>query len=125
MLVFCFRSDTLKKKIIIFIPIWVLLIVCIFIAISFFKQTKTDDFKGLWDIDGYTKYEFDGKGNGKLIIPSNEYIFTYTIKDNIISIDFENEKTIDSEYEYIINKDKLELTHAQEGHKHTLKKVSE
>lgn len=116
----------MKKKLIIFIPICILLVVCIFIAISFFKQPKTDELKGLWDMDGYTKYEFDGKGKGKVIVPLNDYVFSYTIKDNIVSIDFENETSIDTDYEFKINKDELEIINLKETYlKFKLKKVSE
>ena len=77
-------------------------------------------------MDGYTKYEFDGKGNGKLIVPLNDYVFSYTIKDNIVSIDFENETSIDVDYEYKINKDELEIINQKETYlKFKLKKVSE
>lgn len=101
----------MKKKMIIFIPICILLVV---ITIILYKQIKSDELKGLWSIDNYTKYEFDGKGKGKLIVPLNNYKFTYKIKNNIVSIDFENETSIDVNYEYKINKDELEIINQKE-----------
>ena len=76
-------------------------------------------------MDGNTKYEFDEKGKGKLIVPLTEYKFTYKINDNIISIDFENESSIDVDYEYKINKDELEITNTKETYlTFKLKKVN-
>ncbi len=117
----------MSKKLKIIIPIIVvILLVILFLFLILNKSEKEDVLKGLWDIDGNTKYEFDGKGNGKLIVPNNEYIFSYTIKDNIISIDFENETSIDVDYEYEINKDELEITNKKETHlKFKLKKVDD
>ena len=120
----------MKKKIILFISICiVVVVVSICIAIFCISRSNkdnnlTDELKGLWDIDGNTKYEFDGKGNGKLIVPSNKYEFTYTIEDNILSIDFKNETSTDTDYEFKIDNDKLELTNKKETYlKFKLKRI--
>ena len=33
--------------------------------------TGGDVLKGTWDLDGTTVYQFDGKGEGAMILPSN------------------------------------------------------
>ena len=96
----------MKKKGIITIIIIILIIVCIFV---FTNINKTDKLYGLFDVDGNTKYEFDGKGKGKVIVANAEYEFTYTIKDNIVSVDFKNKESRDTEYEFNVSKDNLEL----------------
>lgn len=73
------------------------------------SNTTTDNFKGNWTIDGISNYEFDGKGNGKLKLPKNEYSFKYTIENNEIYLDYEDEKATDSDYEYSFEDEKIVL----------------
>lgn len=70
---------------------------------------KADELKGTWDFDGVTVYQFDGKGNGSLNLPDNTYPFTYEIKDNVVSIDFEGNEAKDAAYNFTVEKDKLVL----------------
>ena len=65
----------MQKKLIITILITIILIGGGIFA--FTRINKTDKLAGLWDVDGNTKYEFDGKGKGKIIVPNSEYEFTY------------------------------------------------
>ena len=46
-------------------------------------------------MDGTTAYEFSGDGNGALLLPNVTYEFTYKIKKDQISIDYENESVRD------------------------------
>lgn len=98
----------MQKKWIIAIVI-IVTIVLIGGGIFIFTSNKTDELNGLWDVDGNTKYEFDGKGQGKVIVANSEYEFTYTIKDNVISVDFKNKESRDTEYEFKVSNDNLEL----------------
>jgi hypothetical protein len=70
-----------------------------------------DVLKGTWDMDGTTVYQFDSKGEGAMILPSNTYTFKYTIneEEKTVSIDFEDEKATDYTYSYTIDKDSLTL----------------
>lgn len=95
-----------KKWIITIIVTIILIIGCVF---AFITINKTDKLNGLWDADGNTKYEFDGKGQGKVIVANSEYEFTYIIKDNVVSVDFKNKESRDTEYKYKVSKDNLEL----------------
>ena len=95
------------KKIFVFII--VLITVGIIAFIIGFNSDKTDKLAGLWDVDGNTKYEFDGKGNGKIIVPLSEYEFTYIIKENVVSIYFKNKESTNTKYEFKILKNNLEL----------------
>lgn len=99
----------MKKKIILILIIFLVLLVSIFVFKSM-NNNKTDNLIGLWEIDGNTKYEFDGKGKGKLIVPLANYEFNYTIEeDNIIAVDFIDEKSRDTKYKYKVTKDVMEL----------------
>lgn len=95
-----------KKKL---IPILIVIILIIVGIVIFLNKPKKDKLVGLWDSDGNTKYEFDGKGKGKILVPMAEYVFSYSIKGNDVSIDFINEKATDAVYEFNVSGDKLEL----------------
>ena len=73
--------------------------------------TGGDVLKGTWDLDGTTVYQFDGKGQGAMILPSNTYSFKYTIneEEKTVSIDFDDEKATDYTYSYTVDKDSLIL----------------
>lgn len=73
--------------------------------------TGGDVLKGTWDLDGTTVYQFDGKGEGAMILPSNTYSFKYTIneEEKTVSIDFDNEKATDYTYSYTVDKNSLTL----------------
>ena len=88
------------------------------------NKAKTDNLIGLWDIDGNTKYEFNGKGTGNLIIPQGKYSFSYKIKDNEIVIDFDNENSTDATYFYSLNDDVLTIQNKNNGNiKYKMKKI--
>ena len=70
---------------------------------------KTDEFKGIWFVDSITSFEFDGKGNGILKVPTDEYKFTYKIDKNQIYMNYEREEATDASYEYSFQEDKLNL----------------
>ena len=73
--------------------------------------TGGDVLKGTWDLDGTTVYQFDGKGKGAMILPSNTYSFKYTIneEEKTVSIDFDDEKATDYPYSFAVDKDSLTL----------------
>ena len=69
----------------------------------------TDVLKGKWDLDGTTAYEFGGDGNGALILPNVTYEFSYDIKKDQISIDYENESVRDGTYTFTVEDNTLTL----------------
>ena len=64
---------------------------------------------GRWDLDGITAYEFGEDGMGKLLLPSSEYEFQYTIKGDNLSIDFVHEGARDAAYQFSVQGDTLVL----------------
>ena len=98
-------SKTIIKK---FILIILLMLIVLYI-LFFIKSGKENQVMGLWDVDGNTQYEFAKNGSGKIIVPLKEIKFTYVIRNNVLSIDFEDEKSIDTEYEFKITNNVLEL----------------
>ena len=65
---------------------------------------------GIWTTDNVTTYEFYKNNTGKLIVSLSEHEFKYSLKKNILYIDFENEKLEDSKYKYKFTNKKLILS---------------
>ena len=113
------RRNMRKKKksklpILVFLILVVAIIVCCIIFIPKLKEKSQQNklekqLLGSWTTDGYTVYEFYEDGKGVLKIPMADYSFSYTIDENKVSIDFENEKSIDSDYEFSFEDEKLIL----------------
>ena len=87
----------------------------------------TDVLKGKWDLDGTTAYEFSGDGNGALLLPNVTYEFTYEIKKDQISIDYENESVRDGTYTFAVEDNTLTLIGGEGtvGGTYTLTRVEE
>lgn len=108
------RKRKSKLHIITFIFLVIIIIVCLVIFIPKFKEkVKQNKLKnellGSWTTDGYTVYEFYKEGKGALKIQNADYIFLYSINENTLFIDFENEKSIDSNFEFSFEDGKLIL----------------
>ncbi len=86
-----------------------------------------DVLKGKWDLDGTTAYEFSGDGNGALLLPNVTYEFSYDIKKDQISIDYENESVRDGTYTFTVEDNTLTLIGGEGtvGGTYTLTRVEE
>ena len=109
-----------KLKIIIAIALVVIIIVgIIFIKKIIKKNTGASESKtikavestlvGKWTTDGNTFYEFEKEGKGAIIVPSITLPFSYTVEEDVINVDFENEDSEDTAFSYELNEDKLTL----------------
>lgn len=75
------------------------------------KTTDVSSFNGTYYIDDYTVYEFDGKGKGAMCLgDTTRYVFEYTVKDDRISFNFEDDRVKDTDYKYIKNDNTITLT---------------
>ena len=83
--------------------------------------------KGKWDLDGTTAYEFNGNGSGALILPNITYEFTYEVKKDQISIDYENDSVRDGTYTFKVEDTTLTLIGGEGtvGGTYTLTRVEE
>lgn len=116
----CKKTELKQQKFIKVSLIILIIISIIAIIIIVCKQKESlkndevvglDEIRGLWNIDGVTKYEFDGKGRGKMFLPESnlEYGFSYKINNNEVSIDFDSEIAKDYTYKYSIDENILNL----------------
>lgn len=90
-----------------------LIILCI---VLFFRSCSTDKrIVGTWDYDTVTIYRFDKNGEGALLLPNESYAFTYSVEEDRLFIDFENESLTDHTYIFTVNGSKLTLTAEEPG----------
>lgn len=105
------RKRKQRRRFIIFLT--ALTITLIIFAVLLLKpnsENKTaDTLNGVWVYDQYTKYEFDGFGEGCMCLEDTHYEYSYIIDKNTISIDFKNESVHDCEYTFEITDNTLML----------------
>lgn len=95
-----------KGKVIAFIVVLVLFI----IAIVALLTSKSNPLVGKWKNDsGDTIYQFYKDNTGKLILRDGEYEYKYEIKDDKVSVNFENKASQDTEFTFKIEDKKLTL----------------
>ena len=102
------RKNKQKNKILI-IGIIIIVIIAVSIFLIFKLKNSKNIFLGTWQSEGGTIYEFKKNNEGVMKTSLSEYKFTYKIKKNIISIDFEDKKAIDTDYDFSCKKDKCEM----------------
>jgi len=101
-------SKKYKNKNIALIILIIITLVLIIILLFKLKPNK-NKIIGTWTTDGVTIYEFKKHNKGILTLPLSSYKFTYKIDDDKLFIDFENENSADSQYNYSIDNGKLTL----------------
>lgn len=90
-----------------------LLILTTLLSVLWLSGCSTGDaFRGTWDLDGTTKYEFDGTGSGAMVLPDSSYVFRYAVDEEAgtISIDFADDKVNDYTYAYTLQDKTLTLS---------------
>lgn len=78
----------------------ILLAILITIALCLRGCSSKPNITGRWDLDGTTVYEFREDGKGALILMNAEYEFNYGIEDNVVHIDFVDERCLDANYTF-------------------------
>ena len=92
-----------------FLALLVLLIVLLCRGCSG-SNKELRELQGCWYYNEYTEYEFDGEGNGRMFYEEGKaFEYTYTVKDNIVYLDFELDYVTDCQYTYTVEGDKLTL----------------
>ena len=78
---------------------------------------------GTYYIDDYTAYEFDGKGEGAICLGgTTRYDFAYSVTDDKVSFDFEDDRINDITYSFTLNGDVLTITDASGANSYTMTK---
>jgi len=70
---------------------------------------RHDALKGTWTPDESTDYTFDGQGGGTLRLPMGSHAFSYTIEDNVVTLDFADEALTDASYSFLLGRNALTL----------------
>ena len=85
-------------------------LILIVLIVLLFKSCSTDKrIIGTWDYDTVTVYRFDKNGKGALLLPNQSYTFTYSVEEDRLFVDFENERLTDHTYIFTVNGSKLTL----------------
>ena len=68
------------------------------------------ELQGCWHYNEYTEYVFDSEGKGRMFYAEGKaFEYTYTVKDDIVYLDFELDYVTDCQYTYTVEGDKLTL----------------
>ena len=119
------RSPSIKKKKrrkLLFSMIVLLLIIAAVFAVILLMPGSADVLIGTWAFDTVTVYEFDGAGNGAMVLPTAQYIFSYSIEEDQLHIDFEDERITDVVYTFTIQDDNLTFVSPEGATQFTLSK---
>ena len=87
-----------------------LLVLVLLIVLLVKGCSGSDPLSGTWDNNSSTIYQFDGKGNGAMLLTSATYDFSYQVKGDQLVIDFSNEAARDCTYTFSVNDNTLTLT---------------
>lgn len=87
-----------------------LILVIVLICKGCSNNDVNTELVGVWKYDQYTEYEFRDANSGCMCLDDNtHYEFTYSIKDNVLHIDFALDYVTDCQYTYTLEGDKLTL----------------
>ena len=110
------RRRRQRQRMLLTVGLVVAIVIIAVVSIILFKpdNTKSDPAKadiliGTWVYDQYTKYEFDGYGKGCMCLDNTHYEYSYEIKDNTLSMDFENEAVHDCSYTFNVKDNTLTM----------------
>ena len=95
------KEKTRRRKTRGLLPVVLALVFLVAAVMVFRGLFAGDKLKGTWTLDESTVYEFDGKGGGTLRLPLGSYAFSYTVEDNVVSLDFENAAVTDASYSFL------------------------
>lgn len=130
------RRKTRKRKtrqsgivIVSAIVLVLLVLVIVLIGKGCSNNCTNAELVGVWKYDQYTEYEFKDSNSGCMCLDDNtHYEFTYSVKDNVLHLDFALDYVTDCQYTYTIEGDKLTLVGgegtAEVGKVYSLTKIS-
>ena len=98
------KKKRLKKEVV--IGLIIVSSITLLISLIMINKNSKNTFIGSWISEGWIIYEFKRNNSGIMKTSLSEYKFTYKISDKMLSIDFEDEKNIDTDYEYFFKKNK-------------------
>ena len=102
-----------QKKRNLFLALAVAILVSIVLLIVLLCRSCSDGSEaritGTYSLDANTVYIFDSDDNGTLKTGTANYTFTYTVKDDVLFIDYATDALTDCEYTFTVDKDTLVL----------------
>ncbi len=87
------------------------------------KMQNASDFDGIYYIDDYTAYEFDGKGKGAMCLgETTRYVFDYSVKNGTVSFEYEDKRINDTTYTFTLNGNTITITETNGANSYTMTK---
>ena len=110
------RRKVCQKRLVILSCLVIVTIAITFIVLFALLSSKTEleTIKGTWVYDQYTKYEFDGEGNGCMRLEDLHYKYTYNVLDNKLILNFEDDAVHDCTYTFEVKENTLTIV-GEEG----------
>ena len=71
---------------------------------------SASELEGVWDLDGNTIYEFDGRGRGIMLTAVDNYTFVYSAQNGELIVDFDIDDAMDAKYSYSISGNTLTMS---------------
>ena len=105
------RRKVRQKRLVILSCLVVVTIAIVYIVVFALLSSKTEleVIKGTWVYDQYTKYEFDGDGNGCMCLEDLHYKYTYDVLDNKLKLDFQDDAIHDCTYTFELKDNTLTM----------------
>ena len=95
----------------------------IFLCRGCSKMQNASDFDGIYYIDDYTAYEFDGKGKGAMCLgETTRYVFDYSVKNGTVSFEYEDKRINDTTYTFTLNGNTITITETNGANSYTMTK---
>lgn len=71
---------------------------------------SASEVEGIWDLDGNTIYEFDGRGRGIMLTAVDNYTFVYSAENGELIVDFDIDDAMDARFSYTVSGDTLTMS---------------
>ena len=82
---------------------------------------NVSELEGIWDLDGNTIYEFDGRGRGIMLTSVDNYTFVYSAENGELIVDFDIDDAMDARFTYTLGGDTLTLSRGGQEYRFTKK----
>lgn len=104
------RRRRLNPRFVLMLAVLLAILIGVALLIGLRGCSAKSSIEGRWDLDGTTVYEFYDDGKGALVLLTMTFDFDYTIQENMVYIDFKDDRALDSRYEFVIEGDMMMLT---------------
>jgi hypothetical protein len=103
------RRRSRRPQVLFFAGIGFFLLMVLSLILLIHSCVTRNPIVGKWSVDSMTSYVFYEGGKGALMVPKGRYTFDYILEDDQLTIDFHDEKALDSSFTFEKDGDQLTL----------------